>query len=90
MFSKQLYEDRYIINSQYQNLQQGLKYLSASDGIHSTEITAGAVGNVNNSKNIIYGHVHMAKTGGTNVNGILANKFERVCGHKGENETSIS
>lgn len=32
----------------------------------------------------LYGHVHMAKTGGTSINGILANKFERVCGHKGE------
>mmetsp|Transcript_6223 Transcript_6223/g.9080 ORF Transcript_6223/g.9080 Transcript_6223/m.9080 type:complete len:318 (+) Transcript_6223:1813-2766(+) len=32
---------------------------------------------------ILYGHVHMAKTGGTSLNGILANTFERVCGHKG-------
>ena len=33
---------------------------------------------------VIYGHIHMAKTGGTSlVNGVLANKFERVCGHKG-------
>ena len=31
----------------------------------------------------VYGHVHMAKTGGTSINGILANQFERVCGHKG-------
>ena len=31
----------------------------------------------------IFGHVHMAKTAGTSVNGIAANKFERVCGHKG-------
>lgn len=33
--------------------------------------------------NVIYGHVHMAKTGGTNVNGMFANTFERVCGNKG-------
>ena len=32
---------------------------------------------------IIYGHLHIAKTGGTSLNGILANRFERVCGHKG-------
>eukprot|EP00986_Skeletonema_menzelii_P013959 scaffold8679_cov154-Skeletonema_menzelii.AAC.2 len=32
---------------------------------------------------ILYGHVHMAKTGGTSLNGILANTFEHVCGHKG-------
>jgi hypothetical protein len=30
---------------------------------------------------IIYGQVHMAKTGGTSVNGIFSNKFERVCGN---------
>jgi len=33
--------------------------------------------------NVIYGHVHIAKAGGTTLNGIFANKFERVCGHKG-------
>lgn len=33
--------------------------------------------------NRIFGHLHMAKTGGTSVNGILANKYERVCGNKG-------
>ncbi len=32
---------------------------------------------------IIYGHIHMAKTGGTNLNGFLANNYERVCGNKG-------
>lgn len=30
-----------------------------------------------------YGHVHIAKTGGTSVNGILALTNENVCGHKG-------
>lgn len=33
--------------------------------------------------NVIYGHVHIAKTGGTSLNGMLANRFERVCGNKG-------
>eukprot|EP00542_Grammatophora_oceanica_P009133 CAMPEP_0194044652 /NCGR_PEP_ID=MMETSP0009_2-20130614/16090_1 /TAXON_ID=210454 /ORGANISM="Grammatophora oceanica, Strain CCMP 410" /LENGTH=279 /DNA_ID=CAMNT_0038689229 /DNA_START=141 /DNA_END=980 /DNA_ORIENTATION=+ len=32
---------------------------------------------------ITYGHVHMAKTAGTEINGMLASRFERVCGHKG-------
>ncbi len=32
---------------------------------------------------VIYGHIHMAKTGGTALNGFLANNYERVCGHKG-------
>lgn len=31
----------------------------------------------------IYGHVHMAKTAGSEINGELAARFERVCGHKG-------
>jgi hypothetical protein len=31
----------------------------------------------------IYGHVHMAKTAGTTLNGEMAARFERVCGHKG-------
>ena len=31
----------------------------------------------------IYGHVHVAKTAGTTLNGKLASNFERVCGHKG-------
>lgn len=41
--------------------------------------------NSNNNKHppILYGHVHVAKTGGTSLNGILANKFDHVCGHKG-------
>eukprot|EP00980_Cylindrotheca_fusiformis_P031805 scaffold27013_cov122-Cylindrotheca_fusiformis.AAC.1 len=32
---------------------------------------------------VLYGHVHMAKTGGTSLNGMLANRFTRVCGNKG-------
>lgn len=32
---------------------------------------------------IMFGHVHMSKTGGTTLNGLLANKYERVCGLKG-------
>ena len=33
--------------------------------------------------NITYGHLHMAKTGGTTLNGLLALNYERVCGRKG-------
>ncbi|CAE7249874.1 unnamed protein product [Symbiodinium natans] len=32
---------------------------------------------------VLYGHIHMAKTGGSYVNGAAALKYERVCGHKG-------
>ena len=31
----------------------------------------------------IFGHLHYAKTAGTEINGELAAHFERVCGHKG-------
>jgi hypothetical protein len=31
----------------------------------------------------VVGHVHMAKTAGTSLNGLLASMYERVCGHKG-------
>ena len=33
----------------------------------------------------IFGHLHYAKTAGTEINGLLAAKYERVCGHKGYN-----
>ena len=35
------------------------------------------------SVNLIYGHIHVAKTGGTELNGLLASRYERVCGNKG-------
>jgi len=38
---------------------------------------------------VLFGHVHMAKTAGTSLNGIMANKFERVCGHKGYSYDAI-
>jgi len=33
--------------------------------------------------NKIYGHIHMAKTGGSSLNGILASTYENICGNKG-------
>jgi hypothetical protein len=38
---------------------------------------------------VIYGHIHMAKTAGTELNGIFALKFERICGHKGYSYDAI-
>lgn len=35
------------------------------------------------SETVLVGHVHMAKTAGTSLNGLLASRYERVCGHKG-------
>mmetsp|Transcript_5627 Transcript_5627/g.10175 ORF Transcript_5627/g.10175 Transcript_5627/m.10175 type:complete len:299 (+) Transcript_5627:3-899(+) len=33
--------------------------------------------------NKLFGHIHIAKSGGTTLNAMLANRYERVCGHKG-------
>lgn len=33
--------------------------------------------------NLVYGHIHIAKTGGTELNGLLASRYERICGNKG-------
>ena len=32
---------------------------------------------------LTFGHIHMAKTAGTNLNGEFAAKYERICGNKG-------
>ena len=32
---------------------------------------------------VLYAHLHMAKTAGTTLNGEMAARYERVCGHKG-------
>lgn len=40
--------------------------------------------------NVLYGHVHIAKTAGTTLNGELAMHFERVCGQKGYSFDAIS
>lgn len=47
---------------------------SATESFHEPQ------DNKTTAKGIIYGHVHMAKTGGSSINGRLALQFERVCG----------
>ena len=42
-----------------------------------------------NDNNVVYGHIHIMKTGGTSLNGILATKYERICGHKGYSYDAI-
>lgn len=37
----------------------------------------------------VYGHVHMAKTAGTTINGNFSMYFERICGHKGYSYDAI-
>lgn len=52
---------------------------------HSPQSTDN-VSSSNNRKTrppILYGHLHIPKTAGTNINSMLAAKYERVCGHKG-------
>ena len=35
------------------------------------------------SNSVVFGHLHMMKTAGTEINGLLASRFKSVCGHKG-------
>lgn len=64
---------------------------SASQDEHKTVAMASSPqsNDVSNSSNkgtarpILYGHLHIPKTAGTNINSMLAAKYERVCGHKG-------
>jgi len=42
-----------------------------------------ALGVVGTRPAVLYGLLHMAKTGGTTINGELAMRYERVCGNKG-------
>lgn len=40
-------------------------------------------------RSVIYGHVHMAKSAGTELNGMMALRFERICGHKGNSYDAV-
>ena len=35
---------------------------------------------------VIFGHVHIAKTGGSSIAGIFSNKYERICSNKGNSQ----
>jgi len=70
-------DDVLILRHEIQNLRQQLNHLSEPEGSSAFEYRD------KSRNNIIYGHIHIAKTGGTSLNGMLANKFERICGHKG-------
>jgi len=50
---------------------------------HSSSNDNTTITTITTTTTTIYGHIHMAKTGGTTLNGILALHYERVCGHKG-------
>ncbi|KAL9178442.1 hypothetical protein ACHAXT_003772 [Thalassiosira profunda] len=63
------------------DFKQTLNEISEMTGLLDKVIDANVTGAT--PLTTLYGHVHMAKTGGTSLNGLLANKFERVCGAKG-------
>ena len=56
--------------------------LGEDESKHETNVTAISLPRSPNDTTI-YGHLHYAKTAGSTINGILAAKYERVCGHKG-------
>lgn len=47
----------------------------------STNISPATIGDI--LPPVVYGHIHIAKTAGTSLNGELAVHYERICGHKG-------
>ena len=51
---------------------------SFSGTLRTTKAAAGYV-----RPNKLFGYVHIGKAGGTNLNSLFANVFERVCGNKG-------
>ena len=59
----------HLESSVVKNLTRNASNAATGDGYHSP--------------NVIYGHVHMAKTMGTTINGNLSMHYERICGHKG-------
>jgi hypothetical protein len=54
------------------------RYIGTSTGFMPTRRAASS-----NHSDTIYGHVHMVKTAGTNLNGLLASRYDHVCGNKG-------
>ena len=54
---------------------------STPDPLGDIDDTARIYGYV--ARDVVYGHVHVAKTAGTSINGMLATRYERVCGNKG-------
>jgi hypothetical protein len=68
-------------NNNINNNHNGLTYHTITN---TTSNTNNNNNNNNNNKQIvIYGHLHKDKTGGTNLNGLMAAKFDNVCGNKG-------
>ena len=58
-------------------------WMTTVSTLTSTSTPSSHHSSTNDDEKVIYGHIHMAKTAGTTINGELASHFERVCGHKG-------
>ncbi len=76
----------HLITMLYMATKSGMINLNNEDLSHqdSSRLTSKArneTGYIRYEK--IIGHVHMATTAGTEINGELAAHYERVCGHKG-------
>jgi hypothetical protein len=70
--------------------QQQMMIHQARSGIIQEHTTREIIGGGIHLPPMIFGHVHMAKTAGTEINGQLAQRFERVCGNKGNSYDAIS
>ena len=62
------------------SLAERLKLYSSAESTESTEPTESTE---EEQEAMVYVHIHMAKTGGSYVNGALALNYERACGEKG-------
>mmetsp|Transcript_18873 Transcript_18873/g.41051 ORF Transcript_18873/g.41051 Transcript_18873/m.41051 type:complete len:366 (-) Transcript_18873:248-1345(-) len=56
----------------------------------SENIPAVNLAKANANTKIIYGHLHMHKTGGSNINGMMAIKYDNVCGNKGSSYNAFT
>lgn len=76
---------RYLfVSIDFEQLSVGARPKNGHDEDHQSASQPSIQGHQNLTRNnVIYGHVHMAKTGGSSINGMLALQYERVCGNKG-------
>ena len=72
-----------VLNLAWRNNNAASLYAPSSNQTVVERLRVSSSNNTYQYQSVIYGHIHMAKTGGTFINGFLANNFERVCGHKG-------
>ena len=57
--------------------------LEANKSHHSANLSSSQPDSPYRRPPVVFGHMHVSKTGGTTLNGNLSVLFERVCGHRG-------